>query len=71
LCNVESDKKQPSQSLLDRYRELWGIDLYVLAWSLHGDVSQLPKPLQAAAKALSDRWKCHIDELLRQHKAEA
>jgi transcriptional regulator with XRE-family HTH domain len=55
LSNIEHNKSIPSQGLLDRYRELWGADLYILAWCLFGDVNQLPervrKPMQALAKA--------------------
>ena len=31
LCNVENNKSAPSAALLARYRELWDVDLYVLA----------------------------------------
>ncbi len=62
LCNVESNKSAPSSDLVNRYRELWDIDLYVLAWCLHGDATSLPiairKPMQELAKA----WKQELAE---------
>ncbi len=50
VCNVERGKSSPSSDLLDRYRELWGIDLYVLAWCLHGDINRLPEAVREPMK---------------------
>lgn len=68
LCNVEKNKSKPSPSLLDRYRELWGIDLYVFAWCQHGNVKKLPAAMRAAASALADEWQSRIRELILQRK---
>jgi transcriptional regulator with XRE-family HTH domain len=57
LSNIENDKSIPSPSLVDRFQELWGVDLYILAWCLHGDVAKLPKPVQLAASNLVQEWK--------------
>jgi transcriptional regulator with XRE-family HTH domain len=64
LCNVESNKSAPSQALIDRYRELWGIDLYVLAWCQNGDVNKLPEALRGPAIKLAAAWKKQIDKLI-------
>lgn len=64
LCNIENDKADPSTALLDRYRELWGVDLYVYAWCRNGDVSKLPKPMQKAAEALSAGWRKQISSTM-------
>ncbi len=56
LCNVENDKAMPSPSLLERYRELWNVDLYVLAWCLHGDVEKLPKAVRKPMAELAKAW---------------
>ena len=64
LCNVENDKSQPSSSLLDKYEELWGVDLYVLAWCERGDVENLPKDVREAAKQLSALWTNRVSKLL-------
>ena len=60
LCNIERDRAAPSQALIDRYRELWGIDLYVLAWCLHGDANKLPKGMRTAAMKLARGWQRQI-----------
>jgi transcriptional regulator with XRE-family HTH domain len=67
LCNIENNKSVPSSALLDRYRELWGVDLYVLAWCRYGDISRLPAPLRQAAADLADAWK-HQVEAIRRNK---
>src|SRR5690606_15146719 len=65
LCNVEKNRAMPSPALMDRYRELWGVDLYVLAWCSRGDSARLPKPLQKAAAELAKTWQQHLDALMR------
>jgi transcriptional regulator with XRE-family HTH domain len=63
LCNVENNKSQPSQSLLDRYGELWGVDLYVYAWCEQGDCEQLPSTMRSAASELARGWRKRIEKL--------
>ncbi|MFO7906783.1 MAG: helix-turn-helix domain-containing protein [Planctomycetota bacterium] len=67
LCNVENGKTQPSQALLDRYRELWGIDLYVLAWCEQGNGDELPPAVRSAASKLAKAWKQRIDALIQEN----
>jgi hypothetical protein len=43
--------------LLDRFRDLWGVDLYILAWCQHGDVEKLPPAIRKSARALAESWK--------------
>ena len=69
LCNVENDNANPSPELLAKYRDLWGVDLYVFAWCRIGDVAGLPKQLQKAAKSLSDGWQQQIDRQITKRRA--
>ena len=71
LCNVEKNKTQPSQSLLDRYRKLWGIDLYVLTWCENGDVEELPRAVHIAASKLATAWQKRIDDLVEEQRKES
>lgn len=64
LCNIENNKSSPSNSLLDRYRELWSVDLYILAWCLHGDVDALPAAVREPMKELAAVWRAELGELL-------
>jgi transcriptional regulator with XRE-family HTH domain len=63
-CNIENGKAHPSPELLGRYRDIWDIDLHVLGWSLYGDVSRLPRPLQDAAAAIAKSWKRELRKKL-------
>jgi transcriptional regulator with XRE-family HTH domain len=60
LCNIENDKVQLSTCLLERYREVFGVDLYVLAWCEQGDVNALPHCVRGAARKLQDKWKSEM-----------
>jgi hypothetical protein len=62
LCNIEKNRAAPSQDLIDKFRDLWGVDLYVLAWCRHGDTSKLPPTLRKAANELAAGWKEHIEK---------
>lgn len=53
ISNIENDKSFPSQQIIDRYREQSGVDIYVLAWCLHGDIEKLPQEIQGAARRLA------------------
>ena len=66
LCNIENNKSVPSAQLLERYREKSGIDLYVLAWCVHGEVEKLPARLRNAASELAEAWRTEIKEKLEQ-----
>ena len=68
LSNVENSKASPSQGLIDRYRELFDIDLYVLAWCRHGDVEKLPETVREPAKRLAKAWEERFEEVIRQNR---
>jgi transcriptional regulator with XRE-family HTH domain len=63
LSNIENNKSLPSTQLLDRYRELWGVDLYILAWCLFGDASELPPSVQKSMVALTKAWRKELGDL--------
>jgi transcriptional regulator with XRE-family HTH domain len=71
LCNIENDKANPSPALLQKYREKWGIDLYVLAWCLYGDVERLPAGVRKQAAALAHAWKRQLDALRKRRENES
>jgi transcriptional regulator with XRE-family HTH domain len=71
LCNVENNKSAPSADLLRRYRELWSIDLYVLAWCLHGDTDRLPAAVRKPMRELAKAWKRQLAEKNRMNRKEA
>lgn len=60
LCNIEKGKSLPSAHLLESYRQLWQVDLYVLAWCLFGDISALPAGIREASAALAQAWQAEL-----------
>jgi transcriptional regulator with XRE-family HTH domain len=69
LCNIERNRATPSPALIDKFRDLWGVDLYVLAWCTNADTAKLPAPLRKAASDLADGWHRQIDKAVRQRRA--
>jgi transcriptional regulator with XRE-family HTH domain len=63
LSNFENNKVNPTKALLDRYRELWGIDLYILAWCLEGDPEELPAAIRGPMRALTKAWIAELGEM--------
>lgn len=70
LCNIERNHSVPSQAVIDKYREIWGIDLYVLAWCQFGDPKKLPAPLRKSAAGLAASWKKYINELIAEQREQ-
>jgi transcriptional regulator with XRE-family HTH domain len=57
LSNLENNKGHPSPEFLARANKLWGVDLHVLAWCLHGDPAKLPAGVRHAAARLTAAFK--------------
>jgi transcriptional regulator with XRE-family HTH domain len=64
LSNVENCKAFPSPKLLERYRALWGVDLYILGWSLFGDPAKLPPAVRGPMEALGRAWRIELGDLI-------
>lgn len=56
LSNIENDHSMPSPELVNKYRSITGIDLYVLDWCDNGDLESLPKNVREAAARLKEAW---------------
>jgi transcriptional regulator with XRE-family HTH domain len=65
LSNIENNKSIPSTHLLDRYREIWDVDLYILAWCLFGDPSELPRSVRKPMMELGKAWKRELGDLAK------
>lgn len=71
LSNIENGKALPSPTMLDKYREAWGIDLYMLAVGMFSDEETVPKPLRASVKAMTEAWKAEIEDVIQRRYTEA
>lgn len=70
LNNIENGKALPSPTVLDKYRENWGIDLYMLAVGMFSDENTVPKPLRASVKAMTEAWKVEIEKAIERRSKE-
>lgn len=61
LCNIENNKAMPSSALIEKYRQLWGVDIYVLAWCECGKSNALPAQIRNAADKLARLWLRQLD----------
>lgn len=61
LCNIEKNNAYPSPQILEKYRDEFGVDLYVLAWCLFGDVKKLPASVRPYARELAKEWKKQLE----------
>ena len=68
ISNIENDKSFPSQQLIERYREKFGIDLYVLAWCRQGDVERLPPAIRKPAGELARAFQKRFEGLVERHR---
>jgi transcriptional regulator with XRE-family HTH domain len=57
LCNIENNRAVASLQLLEKMKEVYGVDLIVLGWCLYGDLNRLPPAVRAPMKALGEAWK--------------
>ena len=63
LINIENNKAAPSMALLDKFREVFGIDLPVLAWCLYGDPKALPQAVRGPMEALARAWRAELGDV--------
>jgi len=64
-AQYEQGLVQLSLRRLDRFRELTGIDPYVLAYFLYVNTSKLPKPVQEKMEGLKEEWMTQM-KIMRQ-----
>ena len=67
VSNIENEKAAPSQQIIDRYREKFGVDLYILAWCQYGDLEKLPFAIRKPATDLAKAWKQRLGSVLEKH----
>lgn len=69
LCNIENSKSRPSPEMLARFRDVFGVDLYVYSWCCSPDMSKLPSSMRDATQRMSDVWQKVIEARRREfHK---
>jgi transcriptional regulator with XRE-family HTH domain len=57
LSNVERGKTAPSAALIERYREVFRVDLHVLCWCLFEDEDRIPEGIRGLRNRLARAWR--------------
>ena len=61
LCNIENNKSRPSQEMLEKFRTVFGVDLYVYSWCSSPSQEKLPASMREAPRKLTDQWQKVIE----------
>ena len=56
LSKIENDHSMPSGKLIERYRKIANVDLYVMDWCDSPDMTALPEAVRTAAAKLRNAW---------------
>jgi transcriptional regulator with XRE-family HTH domain len=70
LSNIETNKARPSQDLIEKYRTVFGVDLYVYAFCTRGALSHMPKRVREASERLARIWQADLDRRLGRIEAD-
>jgi transcriptional regulator with XRE-family HTH domain len=63
LCNIENNRAVASLQLLEKMKDVYGVDLIVLGWCLYGDLKRLPPAVRAPMKALGEAWMKELGDI--------
>lgn len=65
LSNVERGRTVPSSSLLARFKDVYKIDVYVLAFCLDDEADDAPVGLRKARRTLADAMRQSLGDLAK------
>jgi len=69
LSHIENNKSFPSQDLIDRFRDRFEVDLYILAWcSDTTNEERIPLSLRKPAAQLAKAWERRLEKIVRSHR---
>jgi transcriptional regulator with XRE-family HTH domain len=57
VSNIERGRSVPSAALVERYRDVPGVDLHVLSWCLFEEDDQIPTTIREARLKLAQAWR--------------
>jgi len=70
LCNIENGKSNPSPDLLLKFREAFGVDLYVYAWCREGNSEEIPAGMRDVTRRLTAEWTKLIERRKREFQSQ-
>jgi transcriptional regulator with XRE-family HTH domain len=62
LCNLENNKSRPSPEMLERFRDVFGVDLYVYSWCNSADIERIPAGMKNATRQMTEVWQRVIEQ---------
>jgi transcriptional regulator with XRE-family HTH domain len=65
LCNLENNKSRPSPEMLEKFRDVFGVDLYVYSWCSSPELDGLPTGMKSATRQMTEVWQKVIDQKRR------
>jgi len=68
VSKIENQHSFPTRQIIERYREKFGVDLYVLAWCQYGDIETLPISIRKPAIALAEAWQERFNKQVARHR---
>ncbi|MCA9028904.1 MAG: helix-turn-helix transcriptional regulator [Planctomycetaceae bacterium] len=71
LNKIENGTTSPTASMIERYYDRWGIDLYMLAVSKFSSSDRVPASLGNAVEGLRDAWEIEIESIVKERFKEA
>jgi transcriptional regulator with XRE-family HTH domain len=71
LSNIENNKVSPSPEIIDRFRQAWGIDLYMFAVCKFSELEEFPERVARPLERLKKAWEHEIDDLIERRSTEA
>jgi transcriptional regulator with XRE-family HTH domain len=71
LSNIENKKVSPSPEVIDRFRQAWGIDLYMFAVCKFSDLEEYLERVARPLERLRAAWEREIDDLIERRSKEA
>lgn len=71
LNSIENGKVSPTASMIEKFYDAWGIDLYMLAVAKFSSKERIPARLSKAVGALASAWEREIEAVLAQRRMES
>jgi transcriptional regulator with XRE-family HTH domain len=71
LNNIENGKVSPTASMIEKFYDAWGVDLYMLAVAKFSSKERIPARLSKAVGALASAWDREIEAVLARRRMES
>jgi transcriptional regulator with XRE-family HTH domain len=69
LSLIENSKSFPSRALIDRFRNKFEVDLYILAWCRDADnETKIPASLRKPAAELAKAWEERFSTIVKRYR---